>query len=352
MHSPYQQLRKPVKIDIHPVSLDGLPAARKGRFIKGVSAAVQVPDDVLQTLEDDIEKRHAGSSRPEEILWIQPPRPLKETLRNSWAAGLCICSLMIGLFSGVGIGLVAPVWLKGTALVPPALAIVVCLLLTSRVRCDIKGYYALTKQRAIIVVPHKHLFVFNPIINNFDFTVERSLIVHKLEQAGIHERILKREPRLVDFFHTKHSTGEVTFFPRTKLQLPFYWSNIQHSHAFEMIFNDTVLNSQAPSNGGRISIEKQNSFAEQKAFARKHKLYPIFGILWIVFLLASVTVPAWTIWSYELTSTPVSVGLVVTAWLCVQTTIFAVAYPFYKYGRAKYEARANGRYVKFMVSTR
>lgn len=351
MHSPYQELRKdkPVKVDVHPINLNG---ASTRRLIKGASAAVPVPDDVIKTLEEDIERRHAGSSRPEEILWIQAPRPLKETLRDSWAAGLCICSILIGLFSGIGIGLVAPMWLIGTAVIPPIVAIGVCALLAARIRCDLKGYYALTKSRAIIVVPHRHLFFMAPFVLNFDFTLERSLIVHKLEQAGIHELVLKREPRLVDFFHTKHSTGEVTFFPRTKLQLPFYWSNIQHSHAFEMVFTETVLNSQAPTNGGRVNLDKQNSFAEQKQAARKHRLYPIFGVIWLVLLLASVTVPAWTIWSYELTSTPVSLGLVITAWVSIQTTIFAVAYPFYRYGRSKYEARANGRYMKFMVSAR
>jgi hypothetical protein len=347
MHSPYQQLRKgkDVKVDIH---LDGAAPAR--RWIKGAIAAVQVPDDVLQTLNDDIEKRHAGTARPEEILWIQPPRPLKETMRNSWAAGLCICALLVGLFGGIGIGLRAPAWLIGTALVPPILAVALCALLASRIRCDLKGYYVLTKSRAIIVVPRKHFKILPKIVVNFDFTSEKSLIVHKIDQAGIHERILKREPRLCDFFHTKHSTGEVTFFPRTKLQIPFYWSNIQHSHAFETVFNDTVLNSPSPTNGGRVIMEKQNSFAEQKAFSRKYKLYPLFGALWVFLLLASVTIPAWTIWSFELVENKVSAGLVAVAWLSIQTTIFAVVYPFYRYGRAKYEARANGRYMKFMVT--
>jgi len=350
--SPYTQLRKgqPVKIDIHP-SLDGATSRPKGRFIKGVSAAVTVPDDVLQTLEEDIEKRHVGSARAEEILWLQPPRPLKETLRNSWAAGLCICSIMIGLFSGVGIGLAAPNWLVGTAVIPPIIAIIICWLLTARIRCDLKGYYVLTKSRAIIVVPSKNRLM-SAIIVNFDLTVERSLIVHKIEQAGIHERILKREPKLVEFFHTKHSTGETTFYPRTKLQIPLYWQNIQHSHAFELVFSETVLNSQAPTNGGRISVEKLNSFAEQKSASKRYRLYPVFAAIWIFLLLASVTVPAWTIWSYELAKTPVSIGLVVAAWLSIQTTIFAVAYPFYRYGRGKWESRANGRYMRFMVSMR
>lgn len=60
MHSPYQQLRKPVKIDIHPgaLSLDV-----KSKWIKPASNAVNVPEDVLQVLDEEIEKRHAGGPR-------------------------------------------------------------------------------------------------------------------------------------------------------------------------------------------------------------------------------------------------------------------------------------------------
>jgi len=354
MRSPYKQLRKdhPVKIDIHPLDLSAASTSPSkgvgGKWIKPVSNAVQIPDYVLKALEDDIEHRHAGGPRAEEVLWIQAPRPLKETLVNSWAAGLSLSSLVVALFAGAGIGLAAPSYLIGTAIVPAIFAILLCVLLSSRVRCDLKGYYLVTKQRAIIVVPHKHLLVFSPIIVNFDFTVERSLIVHKLEQAGIHELVLKREPKLLDFFHTKHSIGEVTFYPRTKLQIPFYFKNIQHSHAFEMVFNDTIVNSQAPTNGGRVRIDKP-SFEQQQKAAKRYKLYPFIGAFWIALMVLSVTGPVWGIYSTEMYKTPSSVALAVIAWLSVQTTIFSVFFPIYRFGRKKWEARANGRYMKFMV---
>jgi len=345
MHSPYQQLRKPVKIDIHPGGLD----SKVSKWIKPVSSTVVVPDDVLQVLDDEIEKRHAGGPRAEEIVWIQEPRPKIESIRNSWAAGLCLCMLMIGLFGGAGIGLTAPSFLLGTALVPPIIAVVVCWALANRVRCDLKGWYALTKSRAIICVPQRHLWMFKPLVISFNFTHERSLIVHKLEQAGIHELILKREPKLADFFHTKHSTGEVTFYPRTKLQIPFHWGNIQNSHAFEMIFNDTILNSQAPTNGGTINLDKQNSFQQQKAASRRYKLYPVIGIIWIVLLLASVTGPAWGIWSAEV-RTSKTIAMAVLSWITIQVTLIAVFYPVYRNHKMKWEARANGRYMRFMVA--
>jgi len=348
-NSPYSSLRKEVRVDVHNQAQ--APSVQT-KWIKPASASVNVPEHILTALEADIEKRHAGKPKAEEIVWNQAPRPLKESIRYSWASGSSIAAVVVAVFASAAIAVAAPKYLFGTIVLPPLAAIAICYLLSARVRCDLKGHYVVTKHRAIIVVPKRHLFgLFPPLIVSFEYTLERSLIVHKLEMAGIHERILKREPKLVDFYHTKHSTGAVTFYPRTKLQIPFHFRNVQHSHSFEMVFCETVVNSPAPTNGGSVRVDRP-SFEEQKRAAKKFKIYPILGGLWIALLILSVTGPAWGIYSKFQAGNSADIALTAVAWISVQFAVFAIFYPIYISGRAKQEGRANGRYMKFMVEAR
>lgn len=376
--SPYQQLRRnrQIKVDVHrenrkeqnvekespkeevhvdlspisPSSFPSSPSFPNGKggnvWIKPKSNAVPVPPEILKFLSDDIEKRHAGLLQAEEILWFQSPRPLRESIKKSWAFGLSLMSVLVSIFICVAIWFYVPGYLRGTALVPPIVALIVCALLIKRIRIDLAGCYALTKYRAIIIVPRRHLFL-KPLIRNFDFITEKNIImVHYLE-ARLQDTMLTREPVIADLVHNPRGTGTASFYPRTTYSIPFRFHNIQNSHAFETDFTEAMTTSPLPVNGGRLRIEKPD-FEQQRAAARKFKIYPIIGAVYLLVIVGVISALLWGAFYTQLNSQPLNIAMVVLAWFFAVSLSTASFYPVYSIAREKREAMANARYVKYM----
>lgn len=376
--SPYQQLRKnrPIKLDspetapapLVPASLipksreerameEGQAGTEMGRvgkkanvWIKPKSNAVQVPPEVLELLSQDIERRHAGSSQAEEIVWYQDARPFHEAIRTSWAAGLALMLIIVSIFICIAIWFYVPSYLLGTALIPPIAAIISCAFLTKRIRVDLTGCYALTKNRAIIIVPRRHLGVLKPMVLNFDFLLEKNLIMVQMQEAKLQDQILSREPVLADLVHSPGATATVSFYPRTKFVIPFRFYNVQHSHAFEVDFTATMLNTPTPVNGGRLRVEKPDFEAQQKA-AKRFKLYPILGAVWFLLIIGTISALLWGVFYTQLGGSrrTLTIAMVVFAWIFAVILSIAGFYPVYALSRQKRESIANNRYIKYTI---
>lgn len=382
--SPYQQLRKnrAVKIDIHssntsntttntsntsntastpsfslnPTSPATTPSfnfkpggGRDGKnvWMKPKNNSVQVPSEVLELLVADIERRHAGQLQAEEIVWYQGARPFKETIRTSWATGLALMCFFLSIFICVGVVFYAPGYLMGVALFPPVLAFIIIAVLLKRIRVDLYGCYALTRSRAIIVVPKKHLGFLKPIIMNFDFLTEKNLIMVQYQEARLQDRILAREPALADLVHNPHGVATVSFYPRSELAVPFRFHHVQNSHAFELDFSDTMTNTPTPVGGGRLRIEKPD-FEQQRHSAKTYRIFPIVGVIWILLIVGAISGLLFGAVYVNVTD-HVTIAMVVLSWFFASTLSVATFYPLYSLARGKREAKANARYVKYII---
>lgn len=330
-------------------SIPSIPTSekRKNVWIKPKNNAVNIPPEVLELLVQDIERRHAGQLQAEEIVWYQGSRPFREAIKTSWATGLSLMLFLTSIFVCVGIVFYVPDYLKGTALLPPIVSIILIVLLIKRIRVDLYGCYALTRTRAIIIVPKKQLGVLKPLILNFDFLLEKNLIMLQYQEARLQDTILSREPALTDLVHNPHGVGTVSFYPRTKLSIPFRFYNVQNSHAFELDFTDTMNHTPTPVGGGRLRIEKP-SFEEQRSAARRYKIFPILGILWGILIVGLISGILWGVW-YTRVTDHVTIAMVVLAWVFASTLSVASVYPLYSLARGKREAKANNRYVKYII---
>lgn len=347
--SPYQQLRRdrPVKVDIHTSVPPVLGGKGKKVWIKPKSNSIQIPPEILEILGEDIEKRHVGQNQPEEVLFYQEARPYRETLRTSWATGLAVMLLCVSLFMAVAIWVYVPTYLMGAALLPPLLAIGSCALLAKRIRVDLAGCYALTKSRAIIVVPKKHLGFLPTMVLNYDFLLEKNLIMVNAAEARLQDKILTREPILADIAHTAHTTATVSFYPRTKFVIPFRFYNVQHSHAFELDFTDIMRNSPAPVHGGHMKVERPD-FAQQQAAARRYKIYPILGAVWFLLIIGAISALLYAVF-FASSSSGLTIAMAVLSWVFATFLSIASFYPVYSLSRQKRESIANNRYTKFSV---